>query len=66
MNAGALGCGLSGSGPSLFALCAGRDVAARVAEAMTASVKSHIGGDPRTFVSAIASRGAHLLSTCAS
>src|SRR5205807_2994887 len=37
MDAGALGCGLSGSGPSLFALCAGRDVAARVVEGMTAS-----------------------------
>jgi homoserine kinase len=66
MNAGALGCGLSGSGPSLFALCAGRDIAARVAEAMTASVKTHIGGDPQTYISAIASRGAHVLSTCAS
>ncbi len=66
MDAGALGCGLSGSGPSLFALCAGRDVAARVAEGMTASVRTHIGGDPRSYVSAIASRGAHVLSTCAS
>ncbi len=66
MDAGALGCGLSGSGPSLFALCAGRDVAARVAEGMTASVRTHIGGDPLTYVSAIASRGAHVLSTCAS
>ena len=66
IDAGALGCGLSGSGPSLFALCAGRDVAARVVEAMTASVRTHIGGDPRSYVSAIASRGAHVLSTCAS
>jgi homoserine kinase len=66
MDAGALGCSLSGSGPSLFALCAGRDVGARVAEAMTASVKTHIGGDPQSYVSAIASRGAHVLSTCAS
>jgi homoserine kinase len=66
MDAGALGCGLSGSGPSLFALCAGRDVAARVAEGMTASVRTYIGGDPLSYVSAIASRGAHVLSTCAS
>jgi homoserine kinase len=66
VEAGALGAGLSGSGPSLFALCEGRDVAARVAEAMTASVRTHIGGDPRSYVSAIASRGAHVLSTCAS
>jgi homoserine kinase len=63
-DAGALGCSLSGSGPSLFALCVGRAAAVRVAEAMTASVKTHIGGDPRHYVSAIASRGAHVLSTC--
>jgi homoserine kinase len=66
MDAGALGCSLSGSGPSLFALCAGRDVAARVAQAMTATVKRCIGGDPQNYVSAIAARGAHVLSTCAS
>jgi len=66
MDAGALGCSLSGSGPSLFALCVGSDVAALVAEAMAASVRTHIGGDPQTYVSAIASRGARVLSTCAS
>jgi homoserine kinase len=60
IEAGALGCSLSGSGPSLFALCCGQDVAARVAEAMTAAVKTHIGGDSETYVSAIASRGAHV------
>jgi homoserine kinase len=60
VEAGALGCSLSGSGPSLFALCCGSDVAARVAEAMTAAVKTHIGGDSETYVSAIASRGAHV------
>ena len=60
IEAGALGCSLSGSGPSLFALCCGQDVAARVADAMTAAVKTHIGGDSQTYVSAIASRGAHV------
>lgn len=65
-EAGALGCSLSGSGPSLFALCVGRDVARRVAEAMTAAVKTHIGGQPQTYVSAISPRGAHVLSSCAS
>jgi len=64
--AGALGCSLSGSGPSLFALCASPDEAPRVAAAMAAAVKAHIGGDPQTYVSAIASRGARVLSTCAS
>src|SRR5262245_9996071 len=65
-DAGALGCSLSGSGPSLFALCAGRDVGDRVARAMTAAVTNHVGGTARTYVSAIAPRGAHVLSACAS
>ena len=65
-DAGALGCSLSGSGPSLFALCEGAAAAARVAAAMTAAVRAQIGGEPRTYVSAIAHEGARVLSTCAS
>jgi homoserine kinase len=65
-DAGALGAGLSGSGPSLFALCVGEPVAQRVAGAMTAAVRAHIGGEPETYVSAIAAQGARVLSTCAS
>src|SRR4029077_12218474 len=38
VNAGALGCSLSGSGPSLFALCRDASAASRVASAMTAAV----------------------------
>ncbi|HSR52328.1 MAG TPA: homoserine kinase [Acidobacteriota bacterium] len=34
LEAGALGCSLSGSGPTLFALCRGKSCAAHVAEAM--------------------------------
>jgi homoserine kinase len=34
LGAGALGCSISGSGPSVFALCDGEATAARVAEAM--------------------------------
>ena len=49
------------SGPSLFALCRGRDVATRVADAMNAAVRAHTGGDPETYVSAIAPRGAHVI-----
>jgi homoserine kinase len=62
VEAGALGCSLSGSGPSLFALCNGADSAAAVAAAMTAAVKAQIGGEPRTYVSPIASAGARVLS----
>lgn len=59
-DAGALGCSLSGSGPSLFALCDGREAADRVARAMTDAVLTHIGGHPQTYVSAIAAQGARI------
>ena len=66
LDAGALGCGLSGSGPSIFALCASREAALPVADAMTLAVRAEIGGDVQTYVSPIASQGARVLSTCAS
>jgi homoserine kinase len=62
VDAGALGCSLSGSGPSIFALCRGRAAAERVAAAMTDAVRSGIGGAPQTYVSPIASRGARVVS----
>jgi homoserine kinase len=61
-DAGALGCSLSGSGPSLFALCRGLDVARRVADAMTATVARHISGTPQTYVSTIAPAGARVIA----
>jgi homoserine kinase len=66
VDAGALGCSLSGSGPSLFALCRDAQSARKVAAAMTAAVKAHIGGEAQTYVSSISGRGARILSTCAS
>ena len=63
VDAGALGCSLSGSGPSLFALCVGPEVARRVADAMTAAVRTHIGGEPQTYVSPIALQGARIVAT---
>ena len=63
-DAGALGCSLSGSGPSLFALCRGTADADRVALAMTAAVRAEIGGNPQTYVSSIAPQGARVV--CAS
>ncbi len=66
LDAGALGCSLSGSGPSIFALCANPEAARRVADAMTVAVRAEIGGDVQTYVSPIASQGARVLSTCAS
>jgi len=60
-EAGALGCSLSGSGPSLFALCRDAATAEAVAMAMTAAVKQHIGGEPQIYVSPIAPCGAHVI-----
>lgn len=65
-DAGALGCSLSGSGPSLFALCQTPASAVAVAAAMTEAVKTHIGGEPQTYVSPIATRGAHVIASCSS
>lgn len=64
INAGALGCSLSGSGPSLFALCVGRTVAARVAAAMESAVRSHIGGHSQTYISEVAQQGARIVASC--
>ena len=61
-EAGALGCSLSGSGPSLFALCSNPDVAPDVAAAITGAVRQHIGGDVHIYISAVAERGARIVS----
>jgi homoserine kinase len=66
LDAGALGCSLSGSGPSLFALCRGETVAQAVAAAMTAAVMRHIGGEPQVYMSPIAAHGARVVSPCVS
>jgi homoserine kinase len=63
-DAGALGCSLSGSGPSLFALCVGRAVATRVAAAMESAVRAHIGGNSQTYISEVAQQGARIVSSC--
>jgi len=60
--AGALGCSLSGSGPSMFALCRGADQARSVAAAMTEAVTRAVGSAPETYVSPIVAHGAHVLS----
>lgn len=64
-DAGALGCSLSGSGPSLFALCDSAEVADRVAAAMAAAVANEIGRPPETYISPIARQGARVVA-CAS
>ena len=62
MDAGALGCSISGSGPSIFALCQDRATADRVAPAMTAAVTAATGVTSQTYVSSISTRGARVIS----
>jgi homoserine kinase len=57
MEAGALGCSISGSGPSIFALSRSEDQAHSIGDAMARSV-SEIGLDSHCYVSAINKRGA--------
>jgi homoserine kinase len=63
IGAGALGSSLSGSGPSIFALCRDRATADRVAPAMTAAVSAAIGGESQTYVSSISLRGARVIGS---
>ncbi|HMB61990.1 MAG TPA: homoserine kinase [Eudoraea sp.] len=62
MEAGALGCGISGSGPSIFALCKGEVMAAKVAGAMK-EVYENIGIDYDVHVSGINTEGVRKITT---
>ena len=61
LKADALGCSLSGSGPSIFALC-NADRAARVAAVMEQACRSH-GIDCESWISPMASPGATIEGT---
>jgi homoserine kinase len=56
MRAGALGCGISGSGPSIFALCKGEPIARSVSEGMK-EVYENIGIPYEVHVSGINAQG---------
>jgi homoserine kinase len=58
--AGALGSGISGSGPSMFALSEGRETAVKVAEAMK-QVYADSGIDYEIHVSGINAQGVHVI-----
>ena len=60
IKSGALGCGISGSGPSIFALSKGKETALKVAEAMT-SVYEKVGIDYDVHVSKINKQGIKIL-----
>jgi len=62
LAAGALGCSISGSGPSLFALCASTEDSARVGAAMVAAFReAGLGSD--LYLSAVNTKGPVVLST---
>lgn len=56
LKAGALGCGISGSGPSIFALSKGEETAKKVAEAMK-SVYENVGIDYDIHISKVNKQG---------
>ena len=62
LNAGALGCSISGSGPSVFALSANLATAEKVTEAMR---KIYAGKEMpfETFISGINKQGCQILSS---
>ena len=60
INAGALGCGISGSGPSIFALSKGEKNANSVANAMK-SVYENVGIDYDVHVSKINNKGIKII-----
>jgi homoserine kinase len=60
LGSGAVGCGISGSGPSVFALCRGKDAAIAVAGEMARSFSvSGLGSD--TFISTMNAPGAYIV-----
>lgn len=60
LDQGALGCGISGSGPSMFALCPDAEIARRAGLAMErAFLQEDLGSD--LFISAISQQGARIL-----
>jgi len=62
LKAGALGCGISGSGPSIFALSKGEGTALKVAEAMK-NVYEMVGIDYDIHVSKINKQGIKILES---
>ena len=60
LESGALGCSLSGSGPSIFALCNGAESAETVADAMVRAVKSAGVGVDR-LVSKVGTEGVRII-----
>jgi homoserine kinase len=65
LAAGALGCSISGSGPSVFALCATTEVSTRAGEAMVAAF-GKVGLSCDLYISAVNTKGPVVLDEMAS
>ena len=67
LDGGALGCSLSGSGPSIFALCRSLEDAGRVTESMARAVEESAGVEASRHASPVAESGARVeAEPCAS
>jgi homoserine kinase len=62
MRAGALGCSLSGSGPSIFALCSSVEQAELAGEAMQTTFQRVVNLASDLWVSAVGARGARIVA----
>lgn len=62
LRAGALGCSISGSGPSVFALCRTQAEAGKAGAAMVASWEA-AGVDSDVWISGLSQQGARIVST---
>ena len=61
LDEGALGCSLSGSGPSMFALCRDLDTAHRVARRMRSTFQDRASLEADEHVSPVSGQGAHII-----
>lgn len=61
VEAGALGCGISGSGPTMFAFCRSKEIAERVGDAMQQQF-SELGLQSEVYVSGISKEGARIIT----
>ena len=59
---GAIGCSLSGAGPSMFAIGAGRDATETVGNAMREAYRRATGVDADLWISPVGARGARLVT----
>jgi homoserine kinase len=63
LRAGAIGCGISGAGPSILALCRTLEDSSRIGEAMLAAFAANATQSSSLHLSPVSSRGARVVPT---